>query len=320
MLRFALTGKKGFFKDERNVKEIIKSFFAPLIMLLNRDVIISNIEPYSYKILYLLVLKKLRRKVIYLTSWPYWEGEKYIRKPNLIKNLLWDSFLNGITAVAVTEKAQQALAKHGAFSYHIPHAVDSRKFTPKIKREEKSKIVILYVGRLIEEKGIRGILKASENLMEQKVEFWFGGRGALAELIKSSEKKLPVRYLGFIEDENQLIKTYNSADIFILNSYETERWEELFGLSLIEAMSCGLPVIATDCVGPAEIIEDGVNGFLIKQKDEKELSDKLSILIRDSDLRKKIGSNARETVIKHYDVRKTAREWLEILKRCGLLA
>ena len=69
----------------------------------------------------------------------------------------------------------------------------------------------------------------------------------------------------------------------------TSRYEP-FGLVLPEAMSCGLPVVAFDCpYGPADIVTDGVDGFLIKNRNIEEYADKVCILIEHEDLRRRFG-------------------------------
>ena len=67
---------------------------------------------------------------------------------------------------------------------------------------------------------------------------------------------------------------------------------EPFGLVLPEAMSCGLPVIAFDCpYGPSDIITDGVDGFLIKNRDIEMFADKVCQLIENEELRRRMGKN-----------------------------
>ncbi|MBU2634010.1 MAG: glycosyltransferase family 4 protein, partial [Nanoarchaeota archaeon] len=122
-------------------------------------------------------------------------------------------------------------------------------------------------------------------------------------------------FLGEINDRKELAEVYRNSDIFILNSYKTPEWEEIFGRVLIEAMSSGLAVISTDCIGPKEIIRDGWNGFLIEQKNDKQLLEKFKILLKDKKLREKLGKNAREDAIKKYDIKKISEKWLEVIKK-----
>ena len=84
-----------------------------------------------------------------------------------------------------------------------------------------------------------------------------------------------VIFTGRVEPQ-KIHKYYQAADIFVLPSYT-----EGLPVSVLEAMACGLPIVATDVGGTPEIITDGFNGFLIPPMNEKELCKKLRVLIAD---------------------------------------
>lgn len=86
---------------------------------------------------------------------------------------------------------------------------------------------------------------------------------------------------------------------------------EGFGLVIVEAMSCRLPVVSFDTkYGPRDIIRDGVDGFLVENRDEKVFADKLYQLMSDAELREKMAANAEERA-KEFDVNKIAARWME---------
>ena len=90
---------------------------------------------------------------------------------------------------------------------------------------------------------------------------------------------------------NEIISKMSEASLFAFTSLG-----ESFGMVLIEAMSCGLPVVAFDCPdGPKDIITHGQDGFLIPLNDESEMAKKICLLIERDDLRRKMGANAIET-------------------------
>ena len=90
------------------------------------------------------------------------------------------------------------------------------------------------------------------------------------------------------EETNDIFSKYRESSIFVLTSIY-----EPFGLVLPEAMSCGLPVLAFDCpYGPANIISDGEDGFLIKNRDIQSFADHLCLLIEDEKLRRQMGKKA----------------------------
>lgn len=100
------------------------------------------------------------------------------------------------------------------------------------------------------------------------------------------------------------------SSCFVLSSQQ-----EGFGLVLIEAMSCGVPVVSYTChCGPKDIVHDGVNGFLVPVNDEKTLADKMCYLIEHPDLRKKMGKAAKESSEK-YQLEHVIPMWMDLFQR-----
>lgn len=112
---------------------------------------------------------------------------------------------------------------------------------------------------------------------------------------------------GPVED---VVKTYQDSAIFVLSS----RFEG-FGLVLVEAMACGLPVVSFDCpAGPDEIITDGVDGLLVPSGDVQALAEKLMALMADEDLRQRLGKRARQTA-QRYDMTVIANLWRTLFEK-----
>lgn len=110
----------------------------------------------------------------------------------------------------------------------------------------------------------------------------------------------------FLGQRKDTIEIYNSLDVNVLCSFS-----ECFSMTLLEAMSCQVPCIATDVGGNKELIDDGEDGFLI-DIDHKILAEKIIDLLRDDALRKNIGIKAREKIINEFDVKKMVKEYDEI--------
>ena len=93
---------------------------------------------------------------------------------------------------------------------------------------------------------------------------------------------------------------------------------EPFGLVLPEAMSCGLPVVAFDCpYGPADIITDGQDGFLIKNRNINAFAEKVCLLIEDHELRKTMGQ-AGVLSAQRYDASRVMPMWKELFEHLAL--
>ncbi len=119
-----------------------------------------------------------------------------------------------------------------------------------------------------------------------------------------------ILYLGRREDVENL---YHSADLVVVPS----RWEEPFGLVNLEALACRKPVVATRVGGIPEIIDDGVNGFLVEREDFDALLARVLQLLDNSELRRRMGEAGREKVEREFTtkpVRELERTYLELLQ------
>lgn len=112
---------------------------------------------------------------------------------------------------------------------------------------------------------------------------------------------------GPVED---VVKAYQESSIFVLSS----RFEG-FGMVLIEAMACGLPVVSFDCpAGPDEIITDGVDGLLVPSGGVHALAEKLMVLMTDENLRRRLGQQARQTA-QRYEMTTIANQWIALFEK-----
>ena len=83
-------------------------------------------------------------------------------------------------------------------------------------------------------------------------------------------------------------------------------------LTLLEGMSSGLPVVATRVGGIPEIVDDGVNGFLVQSKNPEAIAERILDLNADPELRRRLGDAARETVLERYTAEKVVGQYMEI--------
>ena len=121
---------------------------------------------------------------------------------------------------------------------------------------------------------------------------------ALAGELRVEDK---VKFTGYIPND-QIMDIHRGFDIEV---YPT-RVEETFGVSVVEAMSCGVPCIVSKTGGLQDVVEDGVSGFHVPVGDVDAIKSKLIELIRDPSLRKRVGKAAKKRVADRYDLRKNA--------------
>lgn len=187
-------------------------------------------------------------------------------------------------------------------------AQDNAQFTKFVSEKEKKELkrelgvntprVILFVGRLVEEKGIRILLDAYEAVRQENVSLLIIGRGELESEVTARIASLPrAKHIKRIPPE-QLYLYYALADIFVLPSITTKTFKEPWGFVVNEAMCQGAAVICTDSVGAGVggLIENGRNGFVIPENNSPELARTLNELLNNQDLLAEVRTNARRTI------------------------
>lgn len=174
-------------------------------------------------------------------------------------------------------------------------------FLKKIKKPK-----ILFCGRLLYMKGLATIIE-SANFLKNKAHFVVAGDGSIKKWEKMA-KSQNITFLGKV-DHKKIAGLYNECDIFILPSFI-----ESFPLSILEAMSSGLPVIAGNVGGIPELIKHEENGILFSPGNAVELTNNILNLIKDKEKRKDLGKKARETALKHYDSSLMARRTISFYK------
>lgn len=180
--------------------------------------------------------------------------------------------------------------------------VDTKKFAP-MKREKNNETIFLMVARAFYDKGFNEYVEAAKIIKEKypKVKFWFLGALGGDTANGVNELKMQeyvdsgvIEYLGHRKDVNEVI---NRSDCVVLPSYR-----EGISKVLMEAASMEKPLIATNVTGCKEIIDDGVNGYLVKVKDSKDLALKMEKFIKLDDVsRENLGKNGREKILKEFD-------------------
>ncbi|MEN3044919.1 MAG: glycosyltransferase family 4 protein [Candidatus Hydrothermales bacterium] len=165
---------------------------------------------------------------------------------------------------------------------------------------------VLFVGRLVERKGVKYLIEAFKIFSQKYSDYklCIVGDGPLKnDLFKlTSELKIDekVNFLGFV-DKSVLLKEYLTSSIFVLPAiFDSKGDTEGLGVVLIESMYFGTPVIATSVGGIVDIVIDGYNGFLVKEKDVTGLALAMDRLVSDSTLQEKFVKNAKEFVNKNF--------------------
>jgi glycosyltransferase involved in cell wall biosynthesis len=171
---------------------------------------------------------------------------------------------------------------------------------------------LIFVGRLHEQKALDVLLMAFQKLCacHPNLRLQLLGDGPLHETLTRLAEQLGIAgQVDFFGSTEQVFEYLHKADIFILPS----RAEGLSN-ALLEAMACGLPVITSNIPANAAVIEHERNGLLFTVEDPASLADGVNSLIDSTDLRERLGKNARQTVEKQYGLDFIAERYIALYR------
>lgn len=209
----------------------------------------------------------------------------------------------------------------GKYATILPgEGIDTERFKPVVDRNvvrQQDRFKFLLIARLLKDKGIYEYIEAGRLIKSKynNVDLLILGdidKGNPSTISMSNinifEEEGIIKYLGTSHDVRKEIA---EADCIVLPSYR-----EGTSRVLLESASMGKPIITTDVPGCNNIVEDGVNGFLCKPKDSRDLADKMIKMINLSEEERiEMGRRGREKVIKEFDERIVIEEYLRAIER-----
>ena len=218
---------------------------------------------------------------------------------DLFKNAIWKisgEFFDDcdvIISPAKTIMRQLLIHNHKGKIVVVSNGIDTNKFKAKVRA--KTNLKILYVGRLSHEKNVDMVIKAFAKVVRTipNAKMEIVGDGPVLKSLKNLVDKLKLSnqivFHGSI-DREKLVNYYKRCDVFATGSAM-----EVQPLTLLEAMSCGLPVVGVKRAGVAEMVINNVNGYLVSPSNSNAMSTKIVKILSDNKLRLKLGKNSRKT-------------------------
>jgi glycosyltransferase involved in cell wall biosynthesis len=194
----------------------------------------------------------------------------------------------------------------------IYEGIDINKYSYVEKDYSKNKVTLLFAGNVQKAKGIDDLVN-SLNFITKPVELVLCGNAkkeyidSLINKIKHNKKRHKITYAGTQSPEN-LVKLYHECDIFVFPSHS-----EGLGKALIEAMSCGCPVITSNIDVFKEIVKNEYNGLIANVRDPEDLAKQINKYINNPSLRKKCGYNARKTIEDKFNKELFIQQWCQLL-------
>lgn len=190
--------------------------------------------------------------------------------------------------------------------------VDTTVYKPmksEIRNPNDEKKKILFIGRLEEAKGIPYLMEAWQSIAPTfpNVEIEFAGQGKLENIVTGPR----VKKLGMVKNAD-LPKIINEAYFVVLPSVTLPKWEEQVGMTNLQALACGVPVITSKSGAIPEYINDKV-GILVAQRDSKALAAAMVQLLKNDALRYNLGEAGRAYILENFDAQKTVEKTQDIL-------
>ena len=227
---------------------------------------------------------------------------------NLIYSIIRNISLKKLDKyILLNETMQEDFLKHYNFGntciIENPNRINGKK-------SDLNNKIVIAVGRMTEQKNFETPINMWSDIKEKNINWTLRiiGDGPLREELLNQIKKLNLEDVIELKSFNSNIENeYYKADILAMTSIY-----EGFGLVLVEAQSCGLPTIAFDCpTGPRNIINDGIDGYLIENGDAKQFIKKLDDLMNNSEMKFKMGKNAIENS-KRFDIEIITEKWIKL--------
>ena len=183
------------------------------------------------------------------------------------------------------------------------------KLIDSVKSGKKESDTIAYVGRLIPHKHVEDLIEAARLIKKEvpSIRLKVIGGGQELESLKALAKKQGleknITFFGVVPEYKDMIKEIKKSQLLVLPSTR-----EGFGIVLVEAFASSIPVIAYRTDGVVEVIDDGLNGFLVRQRDVKTLAKKIKLLLSDKKKASSFAENGREKTERMFGWDKIAAE------------
>jgi glycosyltransferase involved in cell wall biosynthesis len=184
------------------------------------------------------------------------------------------------------------------------------------------RIVLGFIGRLVEEKGLRVLIAALKELPDLPWELLLIGEGPyeieLRQQIESLGQQAPrVRFIGYVP-HTETPHWLSLLDMLVLPSETRPNWKEQFGRVLVEAMACGTPVIGSDSGEIPNVISGTGGGLIFHEGDPSALAQTIRRIICTPGLRAKLGEQGRQSVSRLYDPQALVRRFATIVQNAAV--
>jgi len=303
---------------------IYRSTFSSFLKEYNPDAIYVHNEPYAISTLQLYLANKFTinrpigcysaQNILKQYPFPFQQAEQWILKTSDF-------------AFPVSQEVKAVLQTKGFRGYlqHLPLGIDSKTYYPhpaRIQlanrfRSSEQEVLIGYLGRITEEKGLKTLLYALQQIQDLPWRFVVAGAGtyeaefeALANKLNLSERILRLGYVPHSDAPTHLA----AFDLLVLPSETRPNWKEQFGRVIIEALACGTPVIGSDSGEIPHLLTATGGGLIFPEANESALAEQLKRLILDAELRKTMALRGQQTVKEQFTYDSVSKTFIQTIE------
>ena len=231
--------------------------------------------------------------------------------------------------ISISSDIKRELLKSGVNQekvYEITNGIDVKNFSPvdvntkAFLKEElgvPQKKYFIFTGRLARGKGLKYLMRAWLKMVSEHndIHLFLIGSGQgyalsceneLKDFIKKYNLNTTVTITGVVNNVRDYLQ---AGDFYVLPSQS-----EGLSISLIEALSCGLPCVASRVRGILDVIKENVNGILVPYGDEEKLYQAMKIVLTNKEFAEQIGKEGKRTVQEKFNIEKISRQYLHLLK------
>lgn len=249
-------------------------------------------------------------------------GDLYGLKGRLLTRLKkW--IIANLKALTVVSRSMREEVKRLGADHEKVHVVPmgtdlKNRFVPPGTRQNNGSL--LFVGRLVEKKGLRYLIDALPLILKKhpQASLRIAGDGPEKGTLQLQSKRLGindhVRFLGAVKNKS-LPDLYRTAGVVVFPSVIAGGGDrEGFGLVLVEALGCECATVVTDLPAMQDIIVDGKTGFVVPQKNVQKLAEKIVSLLDDPEMGRSVGKEGRRFVVERYDWDEITRQYAALIE------
>jgi glycosyltransferase involved in cell wall biosynthesis len=271
--------------------------------------------------------KRRRIPVVFYSERYYYPKDLFKRIPLLIldktmNRSLWKGCNLITTHTNATKDFLVRVGADGRKIFVIPTGVDVQTFVPmsdssfRLKHGADGKILILSVSRLHPYKGLNYLIHSMEKVVSvnRNVHLVILGKGHQEDYLRSLIETLHLQNHVTIDTEvisnDKMPAVYASVDLYVQPSII-----EPFGISVLEAMACGKPVVGATVGGMLDTVVDNQTGFLVSPADVQSLADRIIYLCKDNKLREEFGQRGRDRALSLFDWSVVSRQYEDFISQ-----